>query len=121
MTIGRSFTNDTVSGDPLTYKNSCNSSLAFIVSGNINIAQGVNNIYGIFYAGGTISTGDGSTTEPLYVFGSLLAGGFGLGRNLGADNANYPAEQVIYIPQYLLDLGSPDLLGHSQVGWKEVK
>ena len=58
LTISRSFTNDTVTGNPLDYKNGCNSSLAFIVSGDINIAQTVNNIYGIFYAGGSIKTNE---------------------------------------------------------------
>ena len=108
-----------VSGDPLTFKNNCNSSLAFIVSGNINIAQTVNNIYGLFYAEGEISTG--SSSNPLYVFGSLLGGSFNLipGRNLGADNATSPAEQIIYMPKYYLTL--KDFLGHSQVSWKEVK
>jgi len=119
LTIGRSFTNDTVTGNPLDYRNGCSSSLAFIVSGNINIAQTINNIYGIFYAGGTISTGNGSTTDPLYVFGSLLAGGFGLGRNLQTGNATYPAEQVIFMPKYFFTL--KDVLGIPLVSWKEVK
>jgi hypothetical protein len=123
LIIGRSFTDDTVSGDPLTYRNSCNSSLAFIVSGNINVAQTVNNIYGVFYAAGnaagTINTGDGSTADPLYIFGSMLAKSFALGRNLGADNANYPAEQVIFMPKYFLTL--KDVLGRSQYSWREVR
>ena len=103
--------------DPLTLKNECNSSLAFIVKDNITVDPTVNNIYGIFYAGGTISTG--SSSNRLYVFGSLLANGFSLGRNLDADNANYPAEQVIFMPKYFLDLGSSDLLGQQKVTWRE--
>lgn len=124
LLIGRSFTNDTVSGDPLGYKTSCGSSLAFIVKKDISVAGTVNNIYGIFYAAGTspngvVNTGTGSS--PLYIFGSLIAHSFALNRNLGADNSTSPAEQIIYMPQYLLDLGSSDLLGRSQVSWKEVR
>ncbi len=120
LTISSNF-GGTVSGDPLTFKNNCNSSLAFIVKDDITITQSVNNIYGIFYAGGNIIT-EALATPPdvkLYVFGSLLAGGFGLGRNLGADNATYPAEQVIFMPKYFITL--KDVLGRSQVSWKEVK
>ncbi len=112
----------TVSGDPVGFKNGCNASLAFIVSGDINIASDVNNIYGIFYAAGSSPTGiinTGSGATPLYVFGSLLANSFTLGRNLGAGNATSPAEQIIYMPQYFITL--KNLLGRSQVSWKEVK
>ncbi len=97
-------------------------SAVFIVKDDITIDPAVNNIYGIFYAGGTISTG--SSSNRLYVFGSLLAGDptqpFVLGRDLGEDNPNYPAEQIIYMPQYLLDLGSEELLGQAKITWKEV-
>ena len=105
----------------LTARQACNSSIAFIVKGDLTISPTVNNIYGIFYAGGDIIT-EASATPPdgrLYVFGSLLANGFSLGRNLDADNANYPAEQVIFMPKYFLDLGSSDLLGQQKVTWRE--
>ena len=105
----------------LAARNNCNSSLAFIVKGDINIASSVNNIYGIFYAGGDLIT-EASATPPdgrLYVFGSLLARSFDLNRTLEADNENYPAEQVIYMPKYLLDLGTSDLLGRQKVTWRE--
>ncbi len=105
--------------DPLGYRNECSSSLAFIVRGDITIAPTVNNIYGIFYAGGDMGMSTDLSPNPLYVFGSLLAHDFNLNRNLGADNATYPAEQIIYMPQYLITL--KDLLGHAQVSWKEVK
>lgn len=121
LTVNSNF-GDAVSGDPLAAKNSCDSSLAFIVSGDITVTQGVNNIYGIFYAGGSLiteSSGSQDTNDQLFVFGSLLAGDFTLARNLGADNSTSPAEQIIYMPQYLLTL--KDLLGRSQVSWKEVK
>jgi len=118
LIIGRSFTDATVSGDPLTAKNDCSSSLAFIVSNEIDItSDAVNNVYGIFYTSGDIKTG--SSGNPLYVFGSLIADEFQLDRNLGADNSTSPAEQIIFMPQYLLTL--KNLLGRSQVGWKEVR
>jgi len=71
-----------------------------------------------FYSVGSEETEPSAPVEGrLYVFGSLIANSFVLGRNLGADNANYPAEQVIFMPQYFLTL--KDLLGRSQVSWRE--
>lgn len=119
LIIGRSFTDDTVSDDPLAFRNDCSSSLAFIVEKDVSIASNVNNIYGIFYAGGDVGMSTESSSNPLYVFGSLLAHDFNLNRNLGADNATYPAEQIIFMPKYFLTL--KDFLGRSQVSWREVK
>jgi len=104
-------------GELMNARQSCSSSLAFIVSGDINIEGDVNNIYGIFLAEGDISTG--SSANPLYVFGSLLAHTIGFGRNLGADNENYPGERIVFMPRYFLTLG--DYLGQASYSWKEVK
>lgn len=101
----------------LAARNNCASSIAFIVKGDLTITPTVNNIYGIFYAGGDLNTG--SSSNRLYVFGSLLANDFGLGRNLQVDNENYPAEQVISMPKYFLDLGSENLLGRAKITWRE--
>jgi len=123
LTVNTSFKTPAIqdSDNPLDFKNSCGSSLAFIVKDDINIEKNINNIYGIFYAGRTIdTTGGESSNKRLYIFGSLLANDFNFGRDLGADNKDNPAEQVIYMPQYLLDLGSSELLGQQKITWKEV-
>ena len=119
LTISADFATPPDNDDnPLDFRGNCASSLAFIVCGDITISSTVGSIYGIFYAGGDIMNTESSSTR-LYVFGSLLARSFALGRNLGADNSTSPAEQIIYMPKYLITLKS--LLGRSGVTWKEVK
>jgi len=130
LIIGQSFSNDLDNpsvAELLAARQNCKSatgnptSVVFIVKDNITVESGVNNIYGIFYAGGDFIT-EASATPPdgrLYVFGSLLARSFDLRRTLEADNENYPVEQVIFMPRYFLDLGSENLLGRTKVSWRE--
>jgi hypothetical protein len=78
------------------------SSLVFIASGDINFANNVSKVEGIFMADGTISTGTGQT---LFVGeGSFIGGGIRLGRDFQDERNNTnPSEQFIFRPDFFLN------------------
>jgi len=71
---------------------------------------------GIFYADGTFNSGTGS--NPLGVRGSVVASSIILGRNLGANNDDTPAETFEFGEENML-LYPKDLVGVT-VAWREV-
>jgi len=71
---------------------------------------------GIFYADGAFNSGTGS--NPLGVRGSVVANSITLGRNLGANNDDTPAETFEFGEENML-LYPKDLVGVT-VAWKEV-
>jgi hypothetical protein len=92
--------------------------LAFIVSGNITINPGVNNIQGIYVADGTISTA--SDTIALTGAGSFIGWtDVDLNRDLGAGNAANPAELFYWRPDLLIN--APDEFRSANYHWQEVE
>jgi hypothetical protein len=94
--------------------------VAFVVSGNVNIAKTVTGVSAALIASGNIhsaydiSEGEGSSTLTLR--GLFSANKIILGRTLqGTNNADTPAEDFIYEPKYLTKLRG--YFGRSSVVW----
>lgn len=109
------------------------SGLVFVVKGNVNIHQSVEEIDAVIIAEGIICTAydgtaclDGNTQTPqLTINGSLIslnqnnpAEPIRFRRNLGADNVATPAEKIVYQPKYLVILR--DMLSDTFQKWSEV-
>lgn len=98
-----------------------------IVRGNLNIDPNVGepapntspDIEGIFYAGGTFSTGTlgANKDKQLYIRGSAVANDFELQRDL-ANNTLFPGEVFKFGPDLLL--GWPPFLSAKNIIWKEI-
>jgi hypothetical protein len=97
----------------------------FIVRGNINLANAVTRIDGIYVAGGTFTSGSGQG-QQLLVNGAVYANGVALGRVLApsgcgvspCDNLVNPAERIVFDPKFIIGLNS--LLGSPSFAWREV-
>lgn len=128
-TIPSGFTSSTfnqiyfINGD-LTISNNLSiasgATVAFVVSGNVNIAKTVTGVSAALIASGNIhsaydiSEGEGSSTLTLR--GLFSANKIILGRTLqGTNNADTPAEDFIYEPKYLTKLRG--YFGRSSVVW----
>jgi len=98
------------------------SSLVVIASGNIAIADAVDQVDGIYVADGTISTGAGDT--EFFGSGSFIAGSFNLGRDFTATNPDdernntTPVEHFSYRPDLIIN--SPTKLWAAPLNWQEL-
>ncbi|OGY26530.1 MAG: hypothetical protein A2Z24_00200 [Candidatus Woykebacteria bacterium RBG_16_44_10] len=94
--------------------------IIFVVGGDINTEESVENIAGMFIFDGSFD--DMSGDEKLVIRGALVGGfndeSFGFRRDLGADNENDPAEHIIYEPKYLWLFR--DIVGDKNTILKEV-
>ena len=105
--------------------------LAFIVSGDINIADSVGhavltnttgNIEGVYVADGTITLMSNSGMDKKFVGEGMFAGlsGVSLSRdfNGGVDNDSYPTETFIYRPDFIKN--TPEKMKRSQMLRQEI-
>lgn len=121
--------NLTINGN-FTVGTAADTTLTFIVSGNITMASGVGTIGGVYIAGGTFRSYDFATsTRQLEVQGAVYARVMDLKRALDTksndcfpapkcNNEDEPAERIVFQPKYLLALNS--LLGSPAISWREV-
>lgn len=89
--------------------------------GNIIITTASNELQGLFFADGEISTGTGgsSNDDQLHISGGFVGmEGVVLQRDLGSDNSDTPAEFVEFLPQ--LTLTFPREFYRDRVVWREV-
>jgi len=97
-------------------------SLVVIASGDIIIADSVDQVEGIYVADGTISTGAGDT--EFFGYGSFIAGSFDLRRDFTATNPDdernntTPVEHFIYRPDLIIN--SPTKLWAAPLNWQEL-
>jgi len=102
--------------------------LAFIVNGTITVADSVGvakdstdtSLEGIYFAQQTFNTGSsGSNTERLNAKGIFAAqGGFTLGRDLGDENEDPPAETFEFDPRLVVKM--PKAMRKAMMSWQEV-
>ncbi|PJC31748.1 hypothetical protein CO050_02345 [Candidatus Roizmanbacteria bacterium CG_4_9_14_0_2_um_filter_38_17] len=101
-----------------------NGFLMLIATGNINIDKDVTEIQGLYYAGGTFSTGNNLSgyESQLELEGIFIAEKFSLERNLdpasAVNNSNAPAEKFYYKPSLLFS--APEFLQVRYTLWEEV-
>jgi len=99
--------------------------LALIVNGDLAIYSGVaveantSLLQGVYIVDGTITTAETVDAPKFIGEGIFFArSGFLLNRDLGSDNASYPAETFIFQPQYLFT--APKIFRQSPKFWQEV-
>jgi len=103
-----------------------NTSVLFVVKGNVIVNLGVNRIDGVFIVKGTFSDSDvvpagvADASGALTVNGSVFAAnGVSLKRYFTTPiNKTTPANKFIWSPKFLLQLSA--LVGTSSIAWKEV-
>jgi hypothetical protein len=96
------------------------STALYIVKGNVNIAEGVNDAYIGLVADGDINTAydnaEGSSTSTLTLRGTYVANKINFQRTLqGTNNSKSPSEEFIYEPKYLINLRQ--FIGQDEVIW----
>ncbi len=103
-------------GAPLNLDSEHGGFLAFLVKGNISLADQIDSLKGVYLSQGMFSTGSGNT--PLVGRGIFIADGFSLGRDLGAENAFSPAELFIFDPNLVFNLPRSFWVG--KMSWREI-
>lgn len=96
----------------------------FIVSGNVNIDQGVDLLEAAIIADGDIFTAynaaEGAHTKTLEWYGLLQGDRIYFQRTLqGTNNEDTPAEDIVYEAKYLVKLR--DFFGKNTVSWRSVR
>ena len=88
-----------------------------IASGDINVANSVTRLAGIYVADGTIDTGNADS--QLRVEGGFVSGAFQFRRDLGSANRNKPAELFVNRPDFFI-YSSPVLWQQTFMSWEEL-
>jgi len=91
--------------------------IAFIIQGNLNLDEAVNELHGFYLADGSLNTGSGD--EPFLGKGIFVSwSGINLERDLGDGNQDTPAELFEYLPALLMN--APEQMRKPRINWKEV-
>lgn len=106
--------------------NSSDDFIMFVVGGDINVSaslssSGANDpaIQGVFYADGSFNTLSDGDDERIVIEGIVSASDINLGRDLGADNLNTPAELFVFEPAFVVNF--PSALSIKHLIWREIE
>jgi hypothetical protein len=100
------------------------STLLFVVNGNVEIDEKVDDLDAAVFADGDFFTAynvaEGHATNTLYLRGLYAANKFQFQRTLqGTDNNNTPSEEFVYEPKYMIKLKG--YFGGSTVTWESIE
>jgi len=113
-----------VNGDLVVKKNidmKDTSGTIFVVKGDVLIDRSVSILDGFFIIDGIFNTSynGGFVTDPLRIFGGVIAKKFELNRSfLAFQSQSDPSEEFVYDPKYLIDFTS--FFGNVSIKWSEI-